>query len=324
MTTHSRLFSPSAASRWLVCPGSAELNAGLKDKGSSYAAEGTLLHEFCENNFEQDAKVPINFDVLDEKIQHLAKEALEMAHDLKAFVGAGHVHLEAKVSLLNAEDCFGTVDLVFYNPKTKHLCIADYKFGYNPVDAEMNPQLLIYALGARRLFAKEGVDNITLAVIQPKIDSKKCDIFTLSQEDLNDWNNNVFLPAHTAILDGSNTLTPGESQCRWCKAKATCPALQSEVTDALNAEGPHSTIEISEWLGKLKMIRSFCDAIEAEAMGHMEEGEDVPGFKLVRKRTRRRWTDPEAAPEGYSDDQESPEQFCSTHRETRGWIDLRP
>ena len=49
MASHSRLTSPSAASRWINCPPSAQLNALYEDVGSTYAAEGTEAHELCEH-----------------------------------------------------------------------------------------------------------------------------------------------------------------------------------------------------------------------------------------------------------------------------------
>ncbi len=45
---HARL-SPSAAERWMTCPGSVKLSEGREDKGSAYAAEGTAAHELAEH-----------------------------------------------------------------------------------------------------------------------------------------------------------------------------------------------------------------------------------------------------------------------------------
>ena len=42
------VISPSAADRWIHCPGSVALTKDLEDKGSTYAAEGTLAHSICE------------------------------------------------------------------------------------------------------------------------------------------------------------------------------------------------------------------------------------------------------------------------------------
>ena len=42
------LLGASSAERWLACPPSARLAEEIPDKGSSYAAEGTLAHELAE------------------------------------------------------------------------------------------------------------------------------------------------------------------------------------------------------------------------------------------------------------------------------------
>ena len=44
MSAHAFL-SASGSSKWLNCPPSARLESHFPDKGSEYAAEGTLAHE---------------------------------------------------------------------------------------------------------------------------------------------------------------------------------------------------------------------------------------------------------------------------------------
>lgn len=45
--SHAKL-SPSAAVRWLTCPGSIRLSADIPDTSSPAAEEGTLAHELGE------------------------------------------------------------------------------------------------------------------------------------------------------------------------------------------------------------------------------------------------------------------------------------
>ena len=44
---HAKL-SPSSAYRWIACPGSIRLSAGIPDTSSVFAEEGTAAHELCE------------------------------------------------------------------------------------------------------------------------------------------------------------------------------------------------------------------------------------------------------------------------------------
>jgi hypothetical protein len=41
-------LSPSSAVRWMACPGSVALTAGMPDHGSDHAAEGTVAHEVAQ------------------------------------------------------------------------------------------------------------------------------------------------------------------------------------------------------------------------------------------------------------------------------------
>lgn len=47
-TTHAKKCGPSAAHRWMVCPGSERLSEGMPDTPSKYALEGTAMHALAE------------------------------------------------------------------------------------------------------------------------------------------------------------------------------------------------------------------------------------------------------------------------------------
>lgn len=45
--SHAKL-SPSAAERWMTCPGSVVLSEGMPEKTSAFAEEGTQAHALAE------------------------------------------------------------------------------------------------------------------------------------------------------------------------------------------------------------------------------------------------------------------------------------
>jgi len=291
---HSELFSPSASHTWIPCTASARLNAGKERKSNPDADRGTMLHDFCFQNFDEEWDLN-DFDSLGNDAKD-AQSALKQAWELQLMIDdPANTRKETEVKVYEAEECFGTADLIMYSTRDKHLLVADYKFGYNPVTAEMNPQLLIYALGARRLFAATGIDQITLAIIQPQR-SDTPSLFTISQEGLNQWMTQVFYPAYHAIKRNETKFEPGESQCKWCPSKNDCPALMNEVVDLLNADTPPT--EGMPWTERMRLAKLatlWAAAQEEALMDALQAGIPCPGFKLVRGRSNRRWKDEEEA-----------------------------
>lgn len=224
------------------------------------------------------------------------KQAMEMVKSICETHNAVLVAIEySDGEIPTMGEIFGTVDVVLYAKDTKQLIVVDYKFGYNPVAVEMNTQLLIYAALALGVIRKGIVDTITLCVIQPRVNEDRPSLFTLAYIELIGWVKEKLIPIYNGILDHSldTTFVPGEEQCKWCKAKATCPTIQQEVMDALNTT-PNSRgadLNLGDLLAKIHMIRDWCKTIESAALAKMEEGIPVAGYKLVRKRSNRRWKD---------------------------------
>jgi hypothetical protein len=90
-------------------------------------------------------------------------------------------------------------------------------------------------------------------------------------------------------------LEPGESQCRWCRAKATCPALAQRVTDefeAVPAPNAETDARLAQAMGNVELIEGWCKAVRAETERRLLAGQPVPGFKLVEgRRGARKWAD---------------------------------
>lgn len=117
--------------------------------------------------------------------------------------------------------------------------------------------------------------------------------------------------AAKACSEPDAPLNPSEKACRWCRAKAKCPALAEEVATATglaldsdfdDLEGavkvPNETTELAEKMRVIPLIESWCKAVRAEVERNLLAGTHVPGYKLVQgRRGARRWANPTEAEE---------------------------
>jgi len=176
---HSTVVGGSTAQRVRNCPASVGLAAKLPPKPAGPAAiRGTALHTVMERHFEEDTDLSafegITFDTKDGPYTVTADDvgqcrlAVKALDKLLAQTGAVNFDLEVRVEYGgDIPQAFGTVDFLGWNGKW--IILADWKFGYNPVTAENNEQLLFYAGALRRTRPElfNGKRKIMLAIIQP-------------------------------------------------------------------------------------------------------------------------------------------------------------
>ena len=87
---------------------------------------------------------------------------------------------------------FGTGDCVIIADGT--LSVIDYKHGKGIlVEAEKNPQMLCYALGALELFdGIYDIDTVSMTIFQPR--RENVSTYTISKEELLQWAADVLIP----------------------------------------------------------------------------------------------------------------------------------
>jgi hypothetical protein len=262
------LFSASAAHRWSVCPGSITLAAGRSGPPSVHAARGTVAHSLLEayltegvdpnervgDVVEQDGfEIEVDDDMADavrvaiDNIEEVSKGALvrlsehrvNYAHDLA----------------VKHDDGWGTADVIALLPG--ELQVHDYKHGYKVVDAQDNPQLLLYAAGALHEvedLVDEPIERVRMFVHQPNVSDAPSEwsipVSTLRQrlKDLRNAANRALAARQVygcAVVDKvqipgmprqaweQEYLRPGDAQCQWCPASGTCPAARSRVEEVL-------------------------------------------------------------------------------------------
>ena len=297
MTAHAKL-SASGAHRWMACPGSVKAEEGLPDKSSTFAQEGTLAHEIVEKAL----RLGFNCDTLIDRpdVKYIAEPAQVYVDYVRALPGK-HRFIETRVDFSEwVPGGFGTADSIVIDEDTATLQIAALKFGTGVrVDAPNNPQAMLYALGAYSMFSfLHEIERVQIAIVQPRIDN--ISEWEISVSDLLKWGEIARAAAEETAQPNAKRV-PGDKQCRFCKAKATCPALfaLTERTLLMDFEAHDEPValnkltdeQLAEALKARPVIEAWLNAVETFIKQRLSSGEDVPGWKLVEGRANRAWID---------------------------------
>jgi hypothetical protein len=211
----------------------------------------------------------------------------------------------------------------------KRLRVIDYKHGAGiPVEVENNPQLMYYALGAiQHVCTKHKIDylsvlgwgsvfkEVEIVVFQPRcrhkagimrkwvVPAKTLDAFA------------VELAKAAAATRAKDAPFKTGDHCRFCPALGICPTFNSATMAMakvdfaavshptnLNLPAPEelSKAEIVKILDFSELVSEFFKRVEGHALHMLEHGEDLAGYKLVKKKANRQWRDEDSAKETLS------------------------
>lgn len=304
MSGHAKL-SPSSAARWMSCPGSVTLSEGIEDKSSKNADEGTMMHYFAASCLETgvDAVDYIGVACEDTGLRLNEKQAKDVqfyvdhVREIVAATG-GTLMVEQRLPIgwMTGEvGAHGTADAVIVTPD--ELIIVDAKFGYKLVDADDNPQLMIYAAAAYdELKVAYDFKRVRIAISQPRLLAKP--EFTFSMAELYGFIEQVGASAEYT-RHNPEKYVPSSKACQWCRAKPICPALRQQVMDAFDESTPLADVrddKLAYVMDRADMIEGWIKSIRAEVERRLLAGEPVTGYKLVQgKRGNRMWADPTVA-----------------------------
>lgn len=302
---HAKL-SPSAADRWMVCPGSQVLCEGLEERTSPYAEEGTLAHSVAEKWLRHE---PLPKGCTTEMKEHVQ---VYVDH-VESIWEKGEVRMIEKVVHVN-DHIWGTADAIVWIPETATLHVVDLKYGAGvAVEVNDNRQLKTYALAAL-LELKYPAKKVVATIVQPRlphadgpIRSKEFDALDLMDfhADMLEASRKVDLAFTVRPLKemtdlwADTYLVPSEKGCKWCLAAPTCPKLkktnQEVAKQVFAVNTPYDPKELARTLDALPLIEAWIKNVREFAYAEAEKGNDIPDYKLVEKRASRKWRDEAAA-----------------------------
>lgn len=310
------VLSASSAHRWLNCTPSARLELEFTDKETDAAAEGTAAHALAEHKLrralKQRSKRPVsqyNCDEMEEYTDDYVSFVLETLAEMKTSCCDPIVLIEQRLDFSKyVPSGFGTGDCVIVADKTLH--IIDLKYGQGIlVEAENNPQMMLYALGALDLYdGLYDIERVSMTIFQPR--RENVSTWTITAEHLKHWAEHTLIPKAQTAFEGGGKYCPG-MWCTFCKAKVQCRARAEEKLQLAQYEfAPPpllSDAEIEDILEKLDDLTKWANEIAAYAQdAALNHGKEWRGFKVVEGRSNRKYTDETAVAEaanaaGYQD-----------------------
>jgi len=326
-------LGPSGASKYLRCVGAPNAEKGLPDNAGFEAAEGTVFHgwvEVClkaglephdielgtETTVEAGGKLYVI--PYDEVMMVSMYEGFDFIEQMMALDPDAKLYVEQKVNLVPwlGPAQFGTTDVCIVLPNLRRIVVFDWKYGGIPVYPQGNEQASLYALGSWVSYAGKHFDmdphgvEVHIRIEQPRAPGGGGDWHT-TMSDLLAWGEDVKIKAELT-RDPNAPRTPGEKQCRYCKArkggkavidgetvvKPPCPAYVThkldmfgmEITDLdANPDNPPDLPNLAEltperlsyiWLNKGSFIK-FLDDLHELILANHAQGKPTPLLKVV-------------------------------------------
>lgn len=319
----------SGMSRWSVCPGSVQLArrvaamGAMPDTSSEFADEGTAAHEVAARCLESGADA---WEFMSQKVTVGEREFIvdaEMVENVQVFLDAVRevcgehdtILVETHLSMPDYHPGIrGTADaIVLHRRSAEHainsFTLLDLKYGQGvAVEGPGNKQLRYYAAAAWFTLGEraEAVSMVTMKIVQPRMEHPDGYVRgeALSTHQLGEWLETEMLPAIKRTEDPDAPCVAGE-HCQFCPVALYCKEVMGPFAEMFEAAGSlpedeakdnevfldTSAEALAALAERIPLVKRAIKAIEREVFARLQKGNDVPGFKLVAKRTDRVWSE---------------------------------
>lgn len=246
-------LSPSGAAAWMRCNAKPYRERDFPDTTNESADEGTAAHFLLEQCLEQNVDAA-NFNGLRIKVEEgktefhtsgaypvgpdMTREIQKVLDLVRSDADGATIYPEQvlPISQFTGEHgAAGTCDMVIVKGKT--IWIRDLKFGRGvQVFADGNEQLLLYGGAALDEFDVMGeIETLVLCIDQPRLNH--FDTWKISVADARCLLANIRATADLILeAPGELEAVPGDKQCRFCKASATCPERTDHTMELIVGE----------------------------------------------------------------------------------------
>jgi hypothetical protein len=256
-----------------------------KQKDTIDAERGRNLHADIIKPLKATLDKAIYLSAVDSNIEFVINAVKDLVSKKYEYT------MEERVTL--NRDIYGHCDLSIYDRSTLH--IIDYKFGAQPVYAQDNMQLGMYALMKLLQLKREGRDfkTVKLVIIQPAF--SKVDINVLNKDKSSPFTGFNFLDevyakviaSYKEILTTPGRFNPSNETCHMCPARAHCDAfaafaLKHHKKDFLSYEEKLEIIKNKAATSTL--IRGIEEYIIDRALKN-----EAPGIRLEPGLSKRKW-----------------------------------
>lgn len=320
------LFAPSDSGRWMTCPGALLATRDIPNRAGIDAARGTLAHSVGQQWLEhgKPSHMLHTQHTIEGHCVEVDGEMFDAVGEYVAWCGSlpGKHLVEQRVDFseyMPIPDQGGTADHQALLPG--EMVITDLKYGVGVrVDAEENTQALLYALGAFLAWDfVYGFETITIRIAQPRLDHYPQ--WTVDRARLLEFAE--YARERAALcMDPEAPRVPSEKACRFCLIRGTCgaraallerladdafsdrvtPAEQGAVLASLERgfyvpARPRpldlSTAHLAAIWRHKPHLSVWLDEVGKELRRRAISEEVVPGQKLVRGLTARKWKAPD-------------------------------